>query len=54
MSLVEAQEVEDMEEMARGMLEEKAQNEHAIKREQKALKITLEEVRRTTTPKKVM
>ena len=53
-TLVEGQEVEVMEGMVKGMLVLKAQEEQATKREQAPLKIALEEIRRITTPIRVM
>ena len=50
MSLVEAQEVDVMEEMVKGMLVQKAQDKQATKREQAPLKIALEGTRRITNP----
>ena len=50
MGLVEAQKVEVMERMGKGMLVQKDFDEQATKREQAPLNTTLEEVRRITTP----
>ena len=54
MAPIEAQEAEVMEEMVKGMLVQKAQEEKATKREQAHVKTTLEEVRRITTRIRVM
>ena len=54
MALVEAQEVEVVEGMVKGMLVQKAQEKKATKREQATLKIALEEVRRITNQKREM
>ena len=54
MALGEAQEAEVMEGMVKGMLVQKAQEEQVTKREKTSLKKTLEEVRRITTPIRVI
>ena len=54
MDSTEAQEVEVVEGMVKGMLVQKAQEEHATKREKEPHKTTLEEVRRTTSIIRVM
>ena len=54
MAPIEAQEVEVMEGMVKGMLVQKAQDEQATKREQAPLKKSLEEERRITTLKRVI
>ena len=54
MALVEAQEVECKEEMVKEIVEEKFQDEKETKREKETLKTTLKEVRRSTTPTRVM